>query len=57
VLAGGMVHGEWRMENGAREGRALRNDPVGHFSEGAGLQGRQAANGTGHRAGGMERVG
>jgi hypothetical protein len=30
-------------EHGAWEGRALRNDPVGHFSEGASLQGRQVA--------------
>jgi precorrin-6B methylase 2 len=34
--------------HGAREGRALRNDPVGHFSEGACLQGRQVASGKGH---------
>jgi hypothetical protein len=32
----------------AREGRALRNDPVGHFSEGACLQGR-------HRAGSIRQ--
>jgi hypothetical protein len=34
--AGGREHGAW-------EGRALRNDPVGHFSEGACLQGRQGS--------------
>jgi hypothetical protein len=36
-------HGAWSMEHGAWEGRALRNDPVGHFSEGACLQGRLGA--------------
>jgi hypothetical protein len=38
------------MEHGAWEGRALRNDPVGHFSEGASLQGRQRAWSKGQRA-------
>jgi hypothetical protein len=33
----------WSKEQGAWEGRALRNDPVGHFSEGARLQGRIGA--------------
>jgi precorrin-6B methylase 2 len=41
-------HGAGSMGHGAREGRALRNDPVGHFSEGACLQGRQGASGLGH---------
>jgi len=39
------------MEQGAREGRALRNDPVGHFSEGARLQGMQVAWSKEHGAG------
>jgi hypothetical protein len=40
------------MEHGALEGRALRNDPVDHFSEGASLQGGkgQGARGMGHGA-------
>jgi len=38
-----MGHGAWGMEHGAWEGRALRNDPVGHFSEGASLQGWHGA--------------
>ena len=38
------------MEHGAGEGRALRNDPVGHFSEGASLQGGQGAWSTGSLA-------
>ena len=42
------------MEHGAWEGRALRNDPVGHFSEGASLQGRHGARGMEHGAWSME---
>jgi len=42
-MAQGMGHGAWGMEQGAWEDRALRNDPVGHFSEGACLQGRHGA--------------
>jgi len=48
--ARGKGQGAWSMEHGAREGRALRNDPVGHFSEGASLQGRQGAWGKEHGA-------
>jgi hypothetical protein len=36
------------MEHGAWEGRALRNDPVGHFSEGACMQGRHGARSRAH---------
>jgi hypothetical protein len=35
---------------GEEQGRALRNSPVGYFSEGAGLQGGKRAQGTGLRA-------
>jgi len=41
--AWGMEHGAWSMEQGAREGRALRNGPVSHFSEEACLQARPGA--------------
>jgi hypothetical protein len=43
----GMELAAWSLENGAWEGRALRNDPVGHFSEGACLQGKQGASAVG----------
>ena len=50
-----MEHGARSTEQGAREGRALRNDPVGHFSEGASLQVRHGARSMGHGAWGMGR--
>ena len=51
-MDGQVGHGasaSWRT-GGAWEGRALRNDPVGHFSEGVSLQGRQVAWSRGHGA-------
>jgi hypothetical protein len=45
----------WSKEQGAWEGRALRNDPVGHFSEGARLQGRIGAWSMEHGAWSMEQ--
>ena len=41
--ARGKEHGAWGMEHEAWEGRTLGNDPVGHFSEGARLQGGHTA--------------
>jgi hypothetical protein len=38
------------MGHGAWESRASRNDPVGHFSEGACLQGRHGARSKEHGA-------
>jgi hypothetical protein len=49
-----MEQGAWSMGHGAWEGRALRNDPVGHFSEGASLQERQVARSMEHGAWSME---
>ena len=40
-----------QVEHGACEDRALRNDPVGHFSEGASLQGRHGASASGRTSG------
>jgi nicotinamide mononucleotide transporter len=42
--AGSMEQGARSMGQGAGKGRALINDPVGHLSEGASLQGRQEAS-------------
>jgi len=44
----------WSKEQGAWEGRALRNDPVGHFSKGARLQVRIGAWSMEHGARGKE---
>ena len=42
--AGSKEQGAGSKEQGAGKDRALRNDPVGHLSEGASLQGRQEAS-------------
>jgi nicotinamide mononucleotide transporter len=49
--------GSGSMEQGAGKGGALRNDPVGHLSEGASLQGRQQASASELTGGKKERHG